>query len=165
MADASCSSCSPVTTTFTRFTANHIDPLPVELIRTILVLSYKTTYHPGSRSRFPFCASHVSRQWRKIVLATPELWTYFRSEKYSSKGARALQLLIQRSGQEGLDISLKWSDESTASPTPYAIALLPCVSRPHQRSRWLPWLPGTPFRQFASCQRAHDSGGGLGFYP
>ncbi|PFH52175.1 hypothetical protein AMATHDRAFT_121161, partial [Amanita thiersii Skay4041] len=53
--------------------------LPREIIQYIFILSTNTLVHiPPKPNDVPVVLSHVCTAWRRLALATPELWNHIR---------------------------------------------------------------------------------------
>ncbi|KAJ6568801.1 hypothetical protein B0H19DRAFT_1133972 [Mycena capillaripes] len=84
-----------------------IESLPDEVLGTILKLVAESPALHGWNSVLPFpvAASRVSRRWRAITLAFPELWTTIRLS-HRSRSWKWAPLFLKRSRSHPLDISV-----------------------------------------------------------
>ncbi|KAJ7922501.1 hypothetical protein B0H13DRAFT_2409473 [Mycena leptocephala] len=83
-----------------------IDTLPDEVLALILKLAADSPVPAWLRKPpFPVTVSRVSRRWRAVTLASPELWTTIRLSHRSRSWSWAT-VFAKRSGSSPLDISI-----------------------------------------------------------
>ncbi|KAJ7184523.1 hypothetical protein C8R46DRAFT_1064316 [Mycena filopes] len=101
-----------------------IDILPDEVLATILKLVADLPAASQTRQHFPVSASRVSRRWRIITFAYPELWANIRiSPNWRSRKLAAM--FVERSGSFPLDISVNTEAYVYKRGQPHQSAHLP----------------------------------------
>ncbi|KIK70918.1 hypothetical protein GYMLUDRAFT_302857 [Collybiopsis luxurians FD-317 M1] len=140
--------------------ADPFDLLPNEMLLSIFALSlrdeqlYEEPSNLSPAIPFPWIVSAVCRRWRNIACSSPELWASINlSEDYLC----FLPLFIERSGQQPIDVTLRF----TVRPEdPVVTKLLTPLSSEIYRVRSLELdllMPWTEFSKFTTILSANPA--------
>ncbi|KAJ7118973.1 hypothetical protein C8R44DRAFT_187147 [Mycena epipterygia] len=114
-----------------------IDSLPNEVLARILKQVADLPANPWeSLEPFPVAASRLSRRWRALTLAFPELWTNIRISR-DSRTRKLAAMFIKRSRSHPLDISinLECYTYPNGQPAFFPFSMVLSIVGPHV-GRW-----------------------------